>query len=548
MPFPPGMPQNPDMLMASMTDPRATPQQRMAAMRMLNQGGGGQPPPQQQPPGGDGQMGMDPGFMNAVREEMMKDGQPQAAPQAVLPQGQEGAPEGQAEPESDLMDGAAEARMVSAMRRGGAVRGYAGGAAVRAEENPRISTGIDPRFMTGGRYDLSAPAEEEEAPVADLYGDYLRKRIAEGDEDAPLKSKDKWMALMQAGLGTMAAASQPGARALGSIGQGGLGAIEGLQQLRAQRAKEKMGKDALVGSLVEHDQSMADRATARLQRAEEKRLGREATERSDVRDDETKRLIAQGVKENRDAVLADARTKQEGISAAEQAEIRKRNKTFFETNEWEPTPFDPPGTTDPLAGVDMEAEKRKPRQTSLATPPKERRMLEATHNDAIAEYTDTDRNLAQMEVVLGGLLTHAGHDDALGLTLVPEIMPATDRLAFMNELKNLDSLKLITTLKSLKSSGNGSSGFGSLTEREGDFLINSLGALDTNMKEVDFDKAVVKIIDRVKEIRENNKSSFSRKYEGKYWGEEGEEEGAGDSLEDPLGLKVKRDMGYPGRG
>jgi hypothetical protein len=54
-----------------------------------------------------------------------------------------------------------------------------------------------------------------------------------------LSSEDKYMALLQAGLGTMAAASQPGAKFLGSIGQGGLIGLEGLEKAKELKAKER---------------------------------------------------------------------------------------------------------------------------------------------------------------------------------------------------------------------------------------------------------------------------------------------------------------------
>ena len=54
-----------------------------------------------------------------------------------------------------------------------------------------------------------------------------------------ISSQDKNLAFLQASLGTMAAASQPGAKFLGSVGQGGLVGLESLQKAKELKSKEK---------------------------------------------------------------------------------------------------------------------------------------------------------------------------------------------------------------------------------------------------------------------------------------------------------------------
>lgn len=66
--------------------------------------------------------------------------------------------------------------------------------------------------------------------------------------------EDKWMALLKASLGTMEAASKPGATALGSIGAGGGKGLESLDDLRKERAVERMKKAALAQSA--HDSAL----------------------------------------------------------------------------------------------------------------------------------------------------------------------------------------------------------------------------------------------------------------------------------------------------
>lgn len=69
------------------------------------------------------------------------------------------------------------------------------------------------------------PTVQSPAPGAPLFDRY----------DDP--SRDKWMWLLQASLGTAAAAGQPGATALGAIGKGGSAATAQLIQSQAERAR-----------------------------------------------------------------------------------------------------------------------------------------------------------------------------------------------------------------------------------------------------------------------------------------------------------------------
>ena len=326
--------QSPDMLMAMMTDPRATPQQRMAAMSALNTMKSRAIAPQQPPQMiGDstGVSQMDPAFMAAVRQEVMGQG-PEEQPEIPQPQA---APESPQESSTAaLMSGAADASRVAAMAHGGAVRGYADGgepqslsdlleiindptaepaararaiskatisgrggqsappvAAPPSEEPfataPYVSVPLhyagqqdevsDNEILNSYSYQPSAElialkkkiaerrenlVEEPEAQLAPagdadpsgLYTD-IRKRIAasEGGDT----SQDKWMALLQASLGTMAAASQPGAKFLGSIGQGGMSGVKQLQEAKAARAERDMKNLSLRGTLAEHEAALA---------------------------------------------------------------------------------------------------------------------------------------------------------------------------------------------------------------------------------------------------------------------------------------------------
>jgi hypothetical protein len=144
-----------------------------------------------------------------------------------------------------------------------------------------------------------APAAGQEKPARSGGKDYyalLEKMAEEGGSEAT-PEKDKYMALLQAGLGTMAAASQPGGTFLGSIGQGGLVGVEGLQKLKAARAEDRMKKMTLYGTLAGRQEASEDRAAALAQAAKLAGEKLEADEKQSKRDDETRRLLGLGQQE-----------------------------------------------------------------------------------------------------------------------------------------------------------------------------------------------------------------------------------------------------------
>ena len=177
--------QSPDMLMAMMTDPRSTPQQRMAAMNALNALKGGANAPQQPPQMiGDstGVSQMNPAFMAAVRQEMLGQG-PEEQPE--IPQRQ-AAPEAPQNPATAaLMSGAADASRVAAMAQGGAVKGYAGSGPVIGQDglppDPNellriATTAIDPITRFRAKSALNAmrgQAAPTAAPSTEASGGFL---------------------------------------------------------------------------------------------------------------------------------------------------------------------------------------------------------------------------------------------------------------------------------------------------------------------------------------------------------------------------------------
>ena len=175
---------SPEMLTAMLSDPRAQPAQRMAAMNMLNQmkGGGGSPmaAPMAAPQGdGTGAGDMDPSFIRAVQREM----QGEQAPQGLPPvQGQQMA---QA-PQDQGVQGDIAAGVDFANRhfaQGGAVRGYqVGGKVGDAARNERLRrlakiTGITDEAVLEAKM-AELEANEKPAFPSDENPGFLSRALA----------------------------------------------------------------------------------------------------------------------------------------------------------------------------------------------------------------------------------------------------------------------------------------------------------------------------------------------------------------------------------
>lgn len=338
--------QSPDMLMAIMTDSRATPQQRMAAMSALNAMRGGANAPPQMTGDSTGVSQISPEFMNLVRQQVMSEEQPQQQENQQ-----------KSDTTSALMAGAADADRVAAMAMGGAVKGYAEGEEVidaysermkKAKGNPFLSQilqslgegkeqvnksiyelmhgegsfnrqlakargepapfeydgkpfvplqpGLTPRYNfreevaepvvepvvepavaavpptppaagpegppPPAAIEPGKPTPEQQAMLdrqqadADAYKERMDKLLS---DDQPLSAQDKWMALARAGFAT-AAGSSP--RALQNIGAGLGKGLESLDELRKERAVNRMKQATLLQSQRSEELAAKDRERA----------------------------------------------------------------------------------------------------------------------------------------------------------------------------------------------------------------------------------------------------------------------------------------------
>lgn len=110
----------------------------------------------------------------------------------------------------------------------------------RPDGGGSVSADLPPVIRQGPRPPLPPPGAQP-----GMLPDYYPSR----PDVSSRMAQNPWLALMRAGLGTMAAASKPGATFLGSIGEGGLLGVKTLEQQREEDRKER----ALQESVRQHN-------------------------------------------------------------------------------------------------------------------------------------------------------------------------------------------------------------------------------------------------------------------------------------------------------
>ena len=113
----------------------------------------------------------------------------------------------------------------------------------------------------------------QDVPKKKDYFKLLEEKLTENKSG--ISSQDKYMALLQASLGTMAAASQPGAKFLGSIGQGGMAGIKQIEDAQVLRAKERASDIDAYAKLAEIQQKSKEKSLSKGQEAIDTNYGKE---------------------------------------------------------------------------------------------------------------------------------------------------------------------------------------------------------------------------------------------------------------------------------
>jgi len=120
---------------------------------------------------------------------------------------------------------------------------------------------------------INAPPNiAQDLPKKKDYFKLLEEKLTE--DKSGISSQDKYMALLQASLGTMAAASQPGAKFLGSIGQGGMAGIKQIEDARVLRAKERASDIDAYAKLAEIQQKSKEKKETQSEKTDTFNAGR----------------------------------------------------------------------------------------------------------------------------------------------------------------------------------------------------------------------------------------------------------------------------------
>lgn len=338
---------NPAALTAILSDPRAQPAQRMAAMSMLKQLQGGTNSPMAAPQGdGTGAGDMDPSFIQAVQKEMQGEQSPQGLPPAQGQQMAQAAPQDTG-PSGDIAAGVDYAN--KHFSHGGAVRGYEdGGGVLKVGDKPfmngqLLSLPTDPAQITRNSAFLgnlgpsvlgSAPQvePEDDSKYGAMFED-AGKKYLESSADETTPEDDRNSALLKFGLGMMTSASKPGATFLGAAGEGGLNAVSEFEKARASRAENRMKKLGLIGNLAEREENRKDKKEQNKAREQEAIAKLEELKRSNL--------------------------SQEKLEARQQEIMRQLGFDRNETNK----------ILAKITGQQLESDKEKARIAALTLPP-----------------------------------------------------------------------------------------------------------------------------------------------------------------------------------
>lgn len=176
---------------------------------------------------------------------------------------------------------------------------------VRPPQRGALPAGVQPSFGGAQESDVAMPLAAEpdvarpapaavpavpEVPQKGLREQYMERLagMAKGPESTKMTEQQKGMALLEASLAGMAAASKPGASLMGSIGQGGqvgMAAARDIEKVNRAQAERRRAEDIASlhteMTLAGQDQTRAD---TKEERAERHKVERERIAREEKRD------------------------------------------------------------------------------------------------------------------------------------------------------------------------------------------------------------------------------------------------------------------------
>lgn len=158
-----------------------------------------------------------------------------------------------------------------------------------------------------------------------------------------------------------------------------------------------------------------------------------------------------------------------------------------------------------------------PRVNLSGMSPKQRQeytyKIETEKPKAYASYANLDENLKTMEDAATALENHPGIDWATGKTYLTGAVPGTEAYNFATDLETLKSKIMLNTMQSMRAlSKNGSSGFGQLSNAEGEVLKNNIAALQRARTKPAVLASLKKIVEFTKRLRKNTRNAYEMTY------------------------------------
>lgn len=139
--------------------------------------------------------------------------------------------------------------------------------------------------------------------------------------------------------------------------------------------------------------------------------------------------------------------------------------------------------------------------------------LRAEKPKAAASLTNTEREYDNMIKEAEDIMNDPSVGSATGMASALSIVPGTGAKRVAARLETLKAKTLLNVLASLKElSATGASGFGALSNTEGENLRNSISTLDRNLSTGDFKSSMSRFIGEMKQRKGVLRSTFNQTY------------------------------------
>ena len=344
-----------------------------------------------------------------------------------------------------------------------------------------VSQGGSPSMIPQMRYQ-EAPYQVESAPA------FEGGSLAEGGEDTETTKIGK-MPIEWSDWGAGAAFKQKNLDLKQRLAEMSMETKSYLAQLKANDAKSAVGK------------IMQDLANGRISQA----LANDAITKATVYfDPANSALIGQGLNPAGSGLPIRQFQQTPGATQLPQGQPQTPQQTGGNMGPQMEQPAQPAATNPALPAPAPRAQTKAPTKPAKGPVPFASGKAAIAAQQEQESYKAFDSKLAETEKFIDeNIIGHPGYESALSPagTLLGKIPKTKEYTVHQNigVLKNKIMLEAMEALK--QASPNGATGFGQLSEREGDTLRNSIASLNENMSKQDFDKTLVTIKSEIRRLR-----------------------------------------------